>query len=98
MKTAQLPPVRVEPSVRDEIQSVLVAGETLSGFIESAVLMEAGRRKAQQAFLARGRAALHAAKQSGEFYAADAVLDQMQQRLADRVAELRQAKPPAPQP
>ena len=33
MKTAQLPPVRVEPSVREEIESVLRPGETLSQFV-----------------------------------------------------------------
>ena len=44
MKTAQLPPVRVEPSVREEIESVLREGETLSQFVESAAVEAAQRR------------------------------------------------------
>jgi hypothetical protein len=37
MKTATLPPVRVAPDFRREIEGVLVEGETLSQFVESAV-------------------------------------------------------------
>ena len=51
MKTAQLPPVRVEPAVREEIESVLLEGESLSQFVEASAMQAARRRKAQQAFL-----------------------------------------------
>lgn len=37
MKTATLPPVRVAPDFRREIEGGLVEGETLSQFVESAV-------------------------------------------------------------
>ncbi|WP_155419711.1 YlcI/YnfO family protein [Variovorax paradoxus] len=43
MKTAQLPPVRVEQSVRDEIESVLRQGESLSQFVENAAVQAAQR-------------------------------------------------------
>ena len=56
MKTAQLPPVRVEPAVREEIESALREGESLSEFLEAAALQAARRRLAQEEFLARGRA------------------------------------------
>ena len=85
MKTAQLPPVRVEPAVRDEIESALEEGESLSEFVEAAALDAARRRKAQQAFLARGRASLARAKASGQVRPLDEVLDAMEVRLQARL-------------
>lgn len=92
MKTAQLPPVRVAPAVREEIESALNEGETLSEFVETAALEAARRRKAQQDFLARGRASLARAKASGEFHPAEDVLAGMAQRLEKRLAQAA-AKP-----
>jgi hypothetical protein len=88
MKTAQLPPVRVEPSVRKEIESVLRQGETLSEFVEHAAVQAAQRRKSQQEFLARGRESLRKAQVNGEYYSAKDALDAMQARLDERVARL----------
>ncbi|MBI3157498.1 MAG: hypothetical protein HYZ20_19125 [Burkholderiales bacterium] len=85
MKSAQLPPVRVQASVREEIEAVLHEGESLSAFVEMAAVQAARRRKAQEAFLARGRASLAQARRSGEFYAADEVLDGMRERLQARL-------------
>ena len=81
MKTAQLPPVRVEPSVREEIESVLRQGETLSQFVEHAAVQAAQRRRSQQDFLERGRDSLKRAKKSGQYYSAKDALDAMQARL-----------------
>ena len=92
MKTAQLPPVRVEAAVREEIEAVLHDGESLSQFVETATLEAARRRKAQEAFLARGRASLSEAKRTGEFYAADQVLEDMRGRLQVRMQSLRKNK------
>jgi predicted lysophospholipase L1 biosynthesis ABC-type transport system permease subunit len=92
MKTAQLPPVRVEPTVREEIESVLLEGESLSQFVETATVQAARRRKAQQAFLERGRASLANAKATGEFYPLHGVLDQMRARLDARMDEQRRAR------
>jgi hypothetical protein len=94
MKSAQLPPVRVEPAIRAEIESALHEGETLSQFVEAAVLQAARRRKADQEFLARGRASVAKAKASGEFYPLGAVLDEMRTRLDARMKEVRDAKGP----
>lgn len=88
MKTAQLPPVRVEQSVRDEIESVLRQGETLSQFVESATVQAAQRRKSQDEFLARGRASLKRAEKGGEYYSAKDALDAMQARLDARISQL----------
>jgi Arc/MetJ-type ribon-helix-helix transcriptional regulator len=98
MKTSQLPPVRVTPAVREEIEAVLQAGESLSAFVEAATLEAARQRKAQAAFLARGRASLDEAKRTGEFYAADTELQAMRARLEARMQALRHAQPETPQP
>ena len=97
MKTAQLPPVRVTPAVREQIEGVLHEGETLSQFVEKATLDAASRRKAQQEFIARGRESLAKARETGELYDADEVLAAMRDRLNARVAAGRNdagTKPP----
>jgi len=91
MKSAQLPPVRVEPSVRREIESALQEGESLSEFVLAATLEVARRRKAQEAFLARGRASLARARRSGRLHAIEPVLQEMEERLTERVKALRAA-------
>lgn len=92
MKTAQLPPVRVDPEIRAEIESALHQGESLSQFVETAVLQAARRRKAQQEFLARGRASLAKAKKSGKLTPLPEALDQMQASLDERMTKLRRAQ------
>ena len=71
--------------MRAEIESALHEGESLSQFVEVAVLQAARRRKADQDFLARGRASLDNARTTGEFYPLRGVLDGMQARLDDRM-------------
>ena len=71
--------------MRAEIESALHEGESLSQFVEVAVLQAARRRKADQDFLARGRASLDNARKAGEFYPLRGVLDEMQVRLDDRM-------------
>lgn len=92
MKSTQLPPVRVTPSVRAQIESVLQEGETLSQFVEQATVQAAQRRKSQQEFVARGRASLARAQERGEYYAASQELAAMKERLDARVASLRREK------
>ena len=92
MKTAQLPPVRVEAAVREEIEAVLRDGESLSQFVETATIEAARRRRAQEGFLARGRASLAQAKRTGEFHDADQALQDMRNRLQLRVKALHKGK------
>lgn len=77
--------------MRLEIESVLHEGESLSEFIETAAVQAARRRKAQEEFLARGRASLAEARRTGEFYAADEVLEGMRGRLEARMEAKRKA-------
>lgn len=86
MKTAQLPPVRVTPDVRHQIESVLRDGESLSQFVEQAAVEAARRRKAQMEFVARGRASLTHARQTGQYHDVAEALDAMQGRIEARLA------------
>lgn len=92
MKSSQLPPVRVELAVREEIESCLREGESLSQFIETTAVEAARARKSQKEFLARGRASLDRARREGEFYPASDVLEGMRSRLYARMESLKRKR------
>lgn len=94
MKSAQLPPVRVEPSVRQEIEGALREGESLSEFVEASALQAARRRKAEEAFLARGRASLDKALKTGRVFPLDDVLADMEARVRERLAAHQRSSAP----
>jgi predicted transcriptional regulator len=81
MKSATIPSLRVKPELRQAAESVLKEGETLSGFVEEAVRRNVEYRRTQQAFIDRGLAGREAARESGEYVAAAAVLDKLSKRL-----------------
>ncbi len=54
MKAATLPPIRVAPDFRCEIETVLQPGETLSKFVENAVRATVALRKRQAELVQRG--------------------------------------------
>lgn len=81
MKTATLPPIRVEPEFRKEMESVLGEGETLSSFIENAARREAHYRKVEAEFLARGRASLAKARETGRTVSAKAVIAELDKMI-----------------
>ena len=87
MKTAQLPPVRVTPLVRRQIEGVLHQGETLSQFIEQAATEEAERRTRQAEFIARGLASLEESRRTGIFYSAEEVHAELRAMLAAKKVE-----------
>lgn len=68
MKTAILPPLRVEPALRQAAEAVLQEGESLSGLMEQSLRGEVNRRRLQAEFIARGLAARDEAKESGVYY------------------------------
>jgi hypothetical protein len=88
MKTATMPALRVEPELREAAEAMLQPGETLSGFVEESLRRNVERRQAQRAFLERGLASRDAARQSGNYVAADVVLS----RLAARIESAGAAK------
>ena len=77
MKTATIPALRVEPALREAVQSVLASGETLSSFVEESLKANIERRKHQRDFIARGLASREEAKRTGEYYSAESVLAEL---------------------
>ena len=53
MKTATLPPLRVEPELRQAAEAALREGESLSSLIEQSLRDEINRRRMQAEFMAR---------------------------------------------
>ena len=82
MKTATLPPIRVAPDLRLELENVLEQGETLSQFVENAVRATVAKRKTQAEFVRRGMAAIDETKRSGSGIPADVVLAKLETKLA----------------
>ena len=82
MKTATLPPIRVAPDFRLELEGVLEQGETLSQFVENAVRTTVAKRKNQAEFIRRGVAAIEATQRDGSGIPADQVLAKLEAKLA----------------
>jgi hypothetical protein len=82
MKTSTIPPIRVAPAFRGEIESVLEQGESLSQFVENAVRQMVLKRQNQTEFVRRGMAAIEETQRLGNGIAADDVLAQLDAKLA----------------
>jgi hypothetical protein len=83
MRSATFPPIRVEPEVRAEVEAVLREGESLTQFIEEAVVAAAAWRRTQAEFVTRGEAAIARWKQEGGGQSVDEVMAHLQGRLDD---------------
>ncbi len=83
MRSATFPPIRVEPEVRAEVEAVLREGESLTQFIEEAVVAAAAWRRVQAEFVNRGEAAIERWKQEGGGRTVDEVMAGLQGRLDD---------------
>ncbi len=82
MKTATIPPIRVAPSFRIEIEGVLEQGESLSEFVESAVRLTVEKRKNQTEFIRRGIAAIAQTQRAGGGVPAELVIAKLEAKLA----------------
>ena len=82
MKTATIPSLRVEPALRQAAEDVLRDGESLSGFVESALREQIQQRQQQADFITRGLASREQAKASGVYVSSSAVLKKLEGRLA----------------
>jgi Arc/MetJ-type ribon-helix-helix transcriptional regulator len=91
MKTSTIPAVRVEPELRAEVESLLNEGETVSEFVEASVRASVHRRRAQAEFVARGLRSRQEAHRTGNYIAAEVVVDALQRKLD--AARKRAAKP-----
>lgn len=77
MKTATKPSIKIEPSLRAAMESVLKEGETIDSFLEQSLLKGVQARKSQQFFLARGLASKLEAEQTGEYISAEQSLAEL---------------------
>lgn len=81
MKTSTIPSLRVEPEFREQLESVLREGETLSSFVEASLRERVRSRIEQAEFVARGLASLEEVKRGGKTYTIDEVLGRLQAKL-----------------
>ena len=81
MKTTAIPSVRVEQAFRDEVESVLGEGETLSEFVEASVRASVQRRRSQAEFIARGLRSRDEARRTGQYVEADVAVAALQRKL-----------------
>lgn len=77
MKSATIPPLRVTPDLRNEAESVLRDGESLSSFVEESLRRQIEHRKLRREFISRGLAARESAKSSGEYASKEEVMDSL---------------------
>jgi hypothetical protein len=89
MKSASIPPLRVDPALRAAAESVLQEGETLSAFVESSLRAQIEHRRTKAEFIARGLAAREDAKQTGVYHSADDVLGMLKGKLEAAKASRR---------
>lgn len=82
MKTSTIPSLRVDPELRQAAEKVLGKGESLSSFVEQSLKANIERRRAQQEFVARGLASRNEARRTGEYFAAEDVLGELDDMLA----------------
>jgi hypothetical protein len=82
MKSATIPPIRVEPEFRIEVEGVLAQGESLSEFVENAIRQTVLKRQHQAEFLRRGIEAIEDTKRAGDGIAADTVVAKLEAKLA----------------
>lgn len=89
METATIPPVRIDPALREEIEQPLDRGESLASLVETAVRREITRRRTQSEFIRRGIAAIERTAIAGDGLAPEVVMARLEAKLA-KAKEARQ--------
>ncbi|MDM0068359.1 YlcI/YnfO family protein [Variovorax sp. J31P207] len=84
-----IPSVRVEPELLEEVEKLLSEGESVSEFVEAAVRSAVRQRRNQAEFVARGLQSLARSKQTGRFVESDEVLRKLDDKLS--AANIRKA-------
>ena len=82
MKTATIPPIRIELAFRQEIEQSLGDGETMASLVESAVRTEVSRRRDQTEFVRRGLASIARSEADGDWIPAETVLAKLEAKVA----------------
>lgn len=94
MKSSILPQVRVDPKLREDAESLLRSGESLSEFIENTVRSAVDYRRAQAEFHARGEAAWLEYAKTGESHRAGEVIGELRELLGIRRQQLTGSRKP----
>jgi len=87
MKTATIPSLRVNPELRHAAESVLQDGETLSSFVIQSLRNGIQYRQMQKEFIERGFASREEARQTGEYFDAKDVLNDLDVMLSNAEVE-----------
>lgn len=87
MKSATLPPLRVEPELREAAEAALREGESLSSLMEQSLRDEVNRRRMQAEFIARGLAAREEARRTGVYYSVEEVHAELRDMLVKAEAK-----------
>lgn len=93
MKTSTLPALRVTPRLRRELERVLGPDETLSGFMEAALLSQLDWRRTQREFIEAGLAEGERARAENDYLDAAEVVSRLDAVLA-RARRGRKARRP----
>ena len=88
MKTATLPAIRVEPELREKIESVLGQGESLSSFIESTLRSAVEFRAIQNEFHARGQRSQEHYDATGVSFSTEEVIEKLRAKTQRRREQL----------
>lgn len=83
MKTATIPSLRVDPTLRQAAEDVLLEGESLSSFVEQSIQANIDRRRAQSEFIARGLASRDKARRADDHVSSADVLNGLQKMLTE---------------
>ena len=81
MKTATIPPVRIEPEFREEIEQLLEADESMASMVVTALRHEVQRRRVDAEFVQRGMTAVRQTLKHGDGVSAEAMLNRLEQKL-----------------
>jgi microcompartment protein CcmL/EutN len=73
--------VHVTPEVHDVIETVLLEGESVSRFVEQAILRKVVDRRRQSNFVARGIASREEARRNANYIPADEMLARLSRKL-----------------
>ena len=82
MKSATIPPIRIETAFRQEIEQSLGDGETMASLVENAVRTEVARRRDQSEFVRRGMAAIARSEAAGDWIPANTVIAKLEAKVA----------------
>ncbi len=82
-KSRTIPPLRVSEQLRNDAESVLAPGETLSAFVMDAVSRSIDFRKSQLDFLVHGLASAERARTVGGYVPAHKMVAGLRKRLSN---------------